>query len=59
MIYYDEPVNMDWIADLLCVSRGTASKRMQELRKHLGLRRNQSFRKSQVLEYFGLKERRG
>lgn len=54
MIRYDEQVNMEWIADLMHVSVRTATKRMAPLKKHLGLRRSQSFTKSQVLQYLGL-----
>lgn len=53
MIRYEEPADMYWIANLMCCSERTASRRLQPLRKHLGLRRNESFTKQQVLDYLG------
>lgn len=57
MIRYDEPVNMEWIADLICCSVRTASKRVAPLRQYLGIGKKQSLTKSQVLSYFGLEEK--
>lgn len=54
MVKYDEKVNMSWIADVMCCSIRTATTRMQPLKKELGLSRNQSFTKGQVLSYLGM-----
>jgi len=54
MIKYDELVNMEWIADIMRCSVRTASRRMQPLRKELGLSCNQSFTKSQVMFFLDM-----
>lgn len=50
-IKYDEPVNMEWIAEMMHCSVRTATRRMQPLRIHLGLKPRQSFTKGQVLDF--------
>lgn len=42
------------LADLMCVSEHTALRRMQEMRKKLGLPKRCLLRRKDVLEYFGL-----
>lgn len=46
-------VCIEQIADALCCSERTASRRVQPLKKLLGLRPKQSLTKQQVIDYFG------
>lgn len=46
-------VCMEQIADALCCSVRTATRRVAPLRKVLGLSKNQSLTKQQVIDYFG------
>lgn len=46
-------VCMEQIAEALCVSVRTASRYVTPLKKSLGLRKNQSLTKRQVIDYFG------
>ena len=46
-------VCMEQIADALCCSVRTASRRVQPLKRSLGLRSKQSLTKQQVIDYFG------
>lgn len=46
-------VCMEQIAESLCVSVRTASRYVAPLKKSLGLRKNQSLTKRQVIDYFG------
>lgn len=46
-------VCMEQVAEALCVSLRTATRYVAPLRKELGLRRNQSLTKQQVIDYFG------
>ena len=46
-------VCMEDIADALCVSLRTATRYVAPLKKALGLSRNQSLTKQQVIDYFG------
>lgn len=46
-------VNMEQIADALCCSVRTATRRVAPLRKFLGLSKNRSLTKQQVIDYFG------
>lgn len=46
-------VCMEQIAEALCVSVRTASRYVAPLKKSLGLRKNQSLTKRQVIDYFG------
>lgn len=46
-------VCMEQIADALCVSLRTATRYVAPLKKSLGLPKNASLTKQQVLDYFG------
>lgn len=46
-------VTMDDIADALCVSLRTATRYVAPLKKSLGLPKNASLTKQQVIDYFG------
>lgn len=46
-------VCMEQIADALCVSVRTATRYVAPLKKSLGLPKNASLTKQQVLDYFG------
>ena len=46
-------VSMDDIADALCVSLRTATRYVAPLKKSLGLPKNASLTKQQVIDYFG------
>lgn len=46
-------VCMEQIAEALCVSVRTATRYVAPLKKSLGLRKNQSLTKQQVIDYFG------
>lgn len=46
-------VCMEQIADALCVSLRTATRYVAPLKKSLGLSKNQSLTKQQVIDYFG------
>ena len=46
-------VSMDDIADALCVSLRTATRYVAPLKKSLGIPKNASLTKQQVIDYFG------
>lgn len=46
-------VCMEQIAEALCVSVRTATRYVAPLKKSLGLSKNQSLTKQQVIDYFG------
>ena len=46
-------VCMEQIAEALCVSLRTATRYVAPLKKSLGLSKNQSLTKQQVIDYFG------
>lgn len=52
-VVFSPYVCMEQIADALCVSVHTASRRVQPLKRALGLRAKQSLTKQQVIDYFG------
>ncbi len=52
-ILFSPYVCIEQIADALCCSERTASRRVQPLKRALGLRAKQSLTKQQVIDYFG------
>ena len=51
--FFSPYVCMEQIAEALCVSVRTATRYVAPLRKHLGLSKNKSLTKQQVIDYFG------